>query len=102
MVSLLINQSPDNLKKRGSKHPESMESVWLTIPEPESSGVPSKSFPISTMFRCLLSSIVAVVINTERTIAGVQSLCCFLISAAMPATCGYAIDVPDMMLKGNC
>lgn len=46
-----------------------------------------------------LSSIVAVVMSADRTMAGVQSGCFFFSNAATPATCGHAMEVPETMLK---
>eukprot|EP00252_Welwitschia_mirabilis_P016724 TRINITY_DN3706_c0_g1_i1.p2 TRINITY_DN3706_c0_g1~~TRINITY_DN3706_c0_g1_i1.p2 ORF type:complete len:228 (-),score=-2.02 TRINITY_DN3706_c0_g1_i1:1122-1805(-) len=47
----------------------------------------------------VLSDRSAVVIRAERIAAGDQSGCAARNNAAMPLTCGQAIDVPDIMLN---
>ena len=73
-------------------------------PAPATSGVAAVSLllpkvtPLSRMSRPRLSSVPAVVISADRIMAGVQLGYSFLISAAMPATCRHAMEVPEMML----
>lgn len=86
--------------------PGSMARLGKTRPEPNSKGVEGYKLLIpnpSAIITCpLLSSyLVAVVAMADATMEGVhEGLCCF-ISAAIPATCGVAMLVPDNSAKFN-